>query len=154
MRWSALPEYEQEHLVHLGQDCVTVEPSPWVTGPPLADRRVAIVTTAGLQRRGDRPFTKGADDFRIIPGDYDASELVMSHISVNFDRSGFLEDLNVVFPIDRLRELAADGVIGSVADFHYSFLGATKPAEMETTARHLAGVLKDDNVDAVLLVPI
>jgi D-proline reductase (dithiol) PrdB len=107
-----------------------------------------------LQRRGDRPFTKGAGDFRIIPGDYDAADLVMSHISINFDRTGFQADLNVVFPIDRLREMAADGIIESVADYHYSFMGATPPAKMETTARQLAGVLKDDNVDAVLLVPI
>ena len=120
----------------------------------MAERRVAIVTTAGLQRRGDRPFSKGAGDFRIIPGDYDAADLVMSHISVNFDRGGFQQDWNVVFPIDRLRELAAAGVIGSVADYHYSFLGSTKPAKLETSARHLAGILMDDAVDAVLLVPI
>ncbi len=154
VRFTDLPEYEQDHMVHLAKDCVTLEPAPWVDGPQLAERRVAIVTTAGLQRRGDRPFSKGAGDFRIIPGDYDAADLVMSHISVNFDRGGFQQDWNVVFPIDRLRELAAAGVIGSVADYHYSFLGSTKPAELETSARHLAGILMDDAVDAVLLVPI
>ena len=154
VRWSSLPDYEQAQMVRLGKDCVTLESEPWVTGVPLAERRVAIVTTAGLQRRGDRPFTKDAGDFRIIPGDYDAADLVMSHISINFDRTGFQEDLNVVFPIDRLREMAGEGIIGSVADYHYSFMGATPPAKMETTARQLAGVLKDDNVDAVLLVPI
>jgi len=154
VRWADLPDYEQDAMVLIGEDCITLEPAPWVTGVPLAERRVAIVTTAGLQRRGDRPFTKGAGDFRIIPGDYDAADLVMSHISINFDRTGFQEDLNVVFPIDRLHEMAAEGIIGSVADYHYSFLGATPPAKMETTARQLAGVLKDDNVDAVLLVPI
>ena len=51
----------------------------------------------------------------------------MSHISVNFDRSGFQQDLNVVFPVERLREMAADGEIGSVAD---SFMGATDPEQM------------------------
>jgi D-proline reductase (dithiol) PrdB len=154
VRWADLPEYEQDHAVHLSKDSVTLEPSPWVAGPPLAERRVAIVTTAGLIRRGDRPFTKSADDYRIIPEGYDARDLVLSHISINFDRSGFQNDWNVVFPIDRLRELAAEGVIGSVADYHYSFLGSTKPAEMEASARQLAGVLKDDGVNAVLLVPI
>ncbi len=39
----------------------------------------------------------------------------MSHISVNFDRTGFQQDLNTVFPIDRLRELVADGEVGSMA---------------------------------------
>jgi D-proline reductase (dithiol) PrdB len=49
----------------------------------------------------------------------------MSQISVNFDRSGFHKDLNVVFPVERLKEMAADGEIGSVSDFGYSFMGAT-----------------------------
>ena len=48
----------------------------------------------------------------------------MSHTSVNFDRAGFAEDVNVVFPIDRFRELEASGTIGSMADVHYSFMGA------------------------------
>jgi D-proline reductase (dithiol) PrdB len=78
----------------------------------------------------------------------------MSHISVNFDRTGFQEDLNVVFPIDRLKELATEGVIGSVADYHYSFMGATDPREMEKSARHLAGLFKSEAVDTVLLVPV
>jgi D-proline reductase (dithiol) PrdB len=46
----------------------------------------------------------------------------MSHVSVNFDRTGFQQDLKVIFPLDRLRELAVEGSIGSVAAFHYSFL--------------------------------
>ena len=78
----------------------------------------------------------------------------MSHISTNFDRTGFQQDHNVVLPIDRLNELAADGTIGSVASVHYSFMGATHPAKLERTARHLAGLLKQDQVDAVLLVPV
>ena len=49
----------------------------------------------------------------------------MSHISVNVDRSGFQQDFNVDFPVERLKEMAVDGEIGSVADFGYSFMGAT-----------------------------
>ncbi|PIP39124.1 MAG: hypothetical protein COX19_08875 [Desulfobacterales bacterium CG23_combo_of_CG06-09_8_20_14_all_51_8] len=78
----------------------------------------------------------------------------MSHVSTNFDRIGFQQDWNVVFPIDRLQELAAEGFIGSVADYHYSFMGATDPAEMEPSARNLALLLKGDQVDAALLVPV
>ena len=58
----------------------------------------------------------------------------MSHISVNYDRTGFQEDRNVVFPIDRLRELAAEG-IGSVAIPIISFMGATDPIQMEPYMR-------------------
>ncbi|MEE8419735.1 MAG: glycine/sarcosine/betaine reductase selenoprotein B family protein, partial [Dehalococcoidales bacterium] len=124
-------------------------------GPALNGRRVALVSTAGLHRRNDRPFQFRVEDFyRVIPGDIKADELVMSHVSTNFDRSGFQQDLNVIFPIDRLREMAEDGAIGSPADFHYSFMGAHDPASMEPQARTVAGLLKKDKVDAVLLIPV
>ena len=81
-------------------------------------------------------------------------ELLISHISINFDRTGFQEDWNVVFPLDRLQELAAEGAIGSVAQNHYSFMGATDPVQMEPHAREVAGLLRGDQVDAVILPPV
>ncbi|MBO6782046.1 MAG: selenoprotein B glycine/betaine/sarcosine/D-proline reductase [Alphaproteobacteria bacterium] len=128
--------------------------TPWAVGPPLAERRVCIVSTAGLHGRGDRPFEGYASDYRIIPGDADMDDLVMSHLSTNFDRTGFYQDVNVAFPIDRLRELRDEGRIGSIADRHFSFMGATPPAAMEPVVRDLAGILKSDAVDAALLVPV
>jgi D-proline reductase (dithiol) PrdB len=65
-----------------------------------------------------------------------------------------MQDINTVLPLDRLAELARDGVIGSVASHHYSFMGATDPRGMEDEARELAGRLKADKVDSVLLVPV
>ena len=130
---------------------------PWVKGAPLAKRRVAIVSTAGLHVRGDKPFGGGSAsmDYRVIPGAVAAKDLVMSHMSVNFDRSGFQEDWNVAFPLDRLRELAVEGVLGSVANFHYSFMGAVSPVtNYEPKARELAAHLLADKVDAVLLSPV
>lgn len=135
-------------------ECPTFDSEPWVTGPPLDQRRVAIISTAGLQQRGDRPFTVGANDYRVIAGDTPTADIVMSHVSTNFDRTGFQYDPNIAFPIDRLRELAAAGIIGSVAAYHYSFMGATAPEDMASTVEFLAPILKQDNVDAVLLVPI
>lgn len=134
--------------------CPSYPDTPWVQGPPLSQRRVAIVSTAGLHRRSDRPFEGISGDYRVIPGDTPAGELCMSHISTNFDRTGFLQDWNVAFPLDRLRELADDGTIGSVADYHYSFMGAADPADMADSARHLAGLLQRDEVTAALLVPV
>ena len=78
----------------------------------------------------------------------------MSHISVNFDRTGYQQDLNMVFPIERLNEMTAEKVIGSVADYNYLFMGATDPAEMAPLVRKIAGFLKEDHVNAVLLAPI
>lgn len=158
VRLSQLPEGSRNGALNL--ECPVFDEHPWVEGPPLAQRRVAIISTAGLHVRDDRPFmvgTSGANipgDYRVIPGDTEANDLVMSHISTNYDRSGFQKDWNVVFPLDRLTELAQQGVIGSVADYHYSFMGATAPQQMETAARTLAGLLKGDGVTAALLVPV
>lgn len=146
--------HEPEKSFLRGLECPTFATQPWVTGPPLSERRVALISTAGLHRRNDRPFSPMSGDYRVIPGDCPAGDLVMSHVSANFDRTGFQQDWNVAFPLDRLRELAAEGVIGSVAGFHYSFMGATDPVQMEGVARDLAGLLKKDGVDAALLVPI
>ena len=126
-----------------------------MTGSPLSDRRVAIVTTAGLHRIGEPAFSTVDLSYRVIPGTTRANELTMTHSSVHFDRTGFREDVNVVFPIDRLHELAGEGVIGSVADFHYSLMGAGWPPQaIEPTMRDLASKLRDDEVDAVCLAPV
>jgi D-proline reductase (dithiol) PrdB len=93
-------------------------------------------------------------DYRVIPGDTSAQDLVMTHISTNFDRTGFVQDWNVVFPLDPLHELAREQLIGSVADFHYSFMGATDPEQMADPAQNLAKLLQGDQVDAAFLVPV
>ena len=152
VRLADTPSALRQHLEHL--ECPTFSESPWQTGTPLSRRRIAIVSTAGLQKRGDRAFTLGATDYRVIPGDTPSADVVMSHISTNFDRTGFQQDLNVVFPLERLRELAASGEIGSVADFHYSFMGATAPEQMADAALALASLLHADGVDGVLLAPV
>jgi D-proline reductase (dithiol) PrdB len=128
--------------------------TPCRDGPPLSDRRIAIVTTAGLHRRDDKPFTIGVGEYRIIPAATDMGDLIMSHVSANFDRTGFQQDLNVVFPIERLRELAADGTIGDVASFHYSFMGATPPTAQAAVAKTLSDSLKADKVTGVVLAGV
>lgn len=151
-RLQDLPDAMSSYL--LGLPCPTFETTPWAAGPELSERRVALVSTAGLHRRGDRPFESGAADYRVIPGDTDSGDLVMTHLSQNFDRTGFQQDWNVAFPLERLRELAGQRQIGSVADYHYSFMGATSPEQMEPVTADLARLLLGDQVDAVLLIPI
>jgi D-proline reductase (dithiol) PrdB len=83
--------------------------------------------------------------------------LILGQISPNFDRSGFIIDPNVVFPIDRLREMVSEGRIGSLSDTHIAFLGAQGEslATMELdTGPAAAKVLKDAGVDVVLLTPV
>jgi len=150
-RMTDLPERTQAALAAL--DCPRFEKQPFIGGPPLSRRRVAVVSSAGLMARGDRPFAGGEAGYRAIPQATPGRDVLMSHVSVNYDRTGFQQDINVVLPLDRLSELAAEGVIGSVGE-HYSFMGATDPTLMQPEARALAGRLKADGVDAVVLLPV
>ena len=152
VRLSALPQEMAEGLAKMEMPEYPV--TALVEAPTLRESRVALVTTAGLHRHDDRPFAPGANEYRVIPGDSDFADLRLSHISVNFDRSGFQQDANVVFPLERLRELAASGEIGSVAQWHYSFMGATDPKQMEETGTRVGELLREDGVTAVLLTPV
>jgi D-proline reductase (dithiol) PrdB len=131
-------------------------PDPaFVTPGPLAESTVAIVTSAALHRSGEEGFGQDDAGYRMIPRE--ARDLVLGHWSPNFDRAGFTADLNVVFPIDRLEELAADGVIGAVAPRHVSFAG-NQPDDVATirhdTGPAAAAELRADGVDVVLLTPV
>jgi D-proline reductase (dithiol) PrdB len=152
MRLERLPPDYAKRLSDI--ECPDFKTTPWVEGPPLGQRRVAIVSSAGLNLRGDRVFRGRDADYRAIPSTTGPGDLLCSHISINFDRNGFQEDWNVVFPLDRLNELADEGTIGSVAATHYSFMGATDPVQMVDGAREVAGKLKADNVNAVLLTSV
>jgi D-proline reductase (dithiol) PrdB len=150
---SRLPEEERRHL--LGKELTPFATAPFVKGPPLKERRIAIITTAGLHRIDDERFNLVDVSYRVLPSDVKTGDLSMTHSSVHFDRSGFREDVNLVYPIDRLKELAETGEIGSVANFHYSFMGAGWPPEMiEETAKQLANLLKEDGVNGVVLSPV
>lgn len=131
--------------------------TPLTTATPLADARVAIVTTAGLRAAGDVTLWQPTDgSFTVLPAEN--RDVQLSHFSPNFDRTGFAADINVVYPADRLDEMAGAGEIGSVADQHISFMGAQFDATFSTilldSGPAAAQVLLDDNVDVVLLTPI
>ncbi len=79
VRLTDLHEVEAENMRVLASEMKPVELAPWITPPSLAEATVAIVSTAGLHRRSDDPFKVGAVDYRLIPGDVDFGELVVSH---------------------------------------------------------------------------
>jgi D-proline reductase (dithiol) PrdB len=122
---------------------------------PLAQARVAIVTTAGVHVRGDAPFAKNDPTYRTIPSDARAAEIVQTHTSIGFDRTGFIQDVNVSFPIDRLREMQSDGVLGPFGPRFFSFMGAQRDVNpiRTTTGPEVAALLRTDGVDVVLLTP-
>jgi D-proline reductase (dithiol) PrdB len=121
----------------------------------LAGARVALVTTAGLHLRDDRPFVREDPGYRVLPSGATADEIVQSHSSIGFDRTAMQRDLNVVYPLDRLRELVAEGVLGELAPRFLSFMGAQPDPEavLAESAGQAAEQLLRDHVDVVLLTP-
>ncbi len=151
VRWADIPESLRNNFKTRTSPFKT---TPWVEPPILVDARIAIITTAAIHRHDDRPFTGHEGDYRVIPGDIDYRDLAMTHSSVNFDRSAYQQDVNVCFPLDHMRTLVDSGEIGSVADWHYSFMGSTAPFRMEPAAKEVSKLLLGDNVNLALLIPV
>lgn len=138
-----------------------IDPVPWSPlRKPLSESRLALVSSAGFVIAGQKPFdptVKGGDvSFRDIPSDLRVEALVDTHRSESFDHEGMRRDPNLAFPLDRLRELAERGRIGSVNRRHLSFMGSiTAPGRLvRDTAPEAARRLVADGVDAALLVPV
>ena len=130
------------------------ETTAFTTPPPLAEATVAIVTSASLHHPEQDDFAPVDTGYRILDGG--RRDYVTGHWSPNFDAVGFAYDINTVFPIERLDELAERGTIGRVADQHLAYAG---------NQFDLAGVrmdsgpaggrwLKEQGVDVVLLTPV
>jgi len=127
---------------------------PFASGPALSARRVAIVSSAALHPRREAPMLPGTADYRVLPAGLAAGDILMSHVSINYDRAGWQRDINTVYPLDRLRELAHEGAIGAVADAHYSVMGSTDPRNMTASADAMAAQMRAEGVDAALLSPV
>ncbi len=138
-----------------------IDPVPWTPlRKPLAQCRLALVSSAGFVAPGQPPFDEsfrgGDPSFREIASDIDVSTLTEYHRSESFDHSGLLKDPNLAFPIDRVRELAQAGRIGSVNRRHLSFMGSiTATGRLTTqTAPEAVKRLVQDQVDVALLLPV
>ena len=131
---------------------------------PLSQTQVAAITTAAFylpdQGPAQGPFdvsVKGGDySYREIPAASDLSSLQIAHKSEAFDPSGIQSDPNLALPLDRLRELQAEGRIGAVAPRHFSLMGSiSAPARLvKFSAVEIAASLAADRTDAVLLTPV
>ncbi len=136
------------------------EIAPAHRGKPLAGCRVALVSSAGLVAPGQAPYDskiKGGDwSWRSIPGDIDVQNLTEHHRSDSWDHKGIEADRNMGMPLDRLRELAAAGVIGEVAPRHISVMGSvTAPGRfIRKTVPEIVEALTADEVDIALMVPV
>ena len=127
---------------------------------PLSECRVALVSSAGFVVPGDLPFSdsvRGGDySYRVVPAGTDVQALEEYHRSDSFSHEGIDQDRNMGLPLDRLHELAAAGVIGSVAPRHVSLMGSiTAPGRLvKQTLPEVGNLLVSDTVDVALMVPV
>ena len=151
-------EERRQRIQAFVQDLASKEDMPWVPMlKPLSESRLALVTTGGFYIPPQPPFDieerRSDPSFRAIPSDADPSTFSIAH--GHYDTTDAEEDVNVLFPVDRVRELQSEGMIGEVAPTHYSFAGfIQEPAHLvEVTAPEVARQLQEAQVDAVLLTP-
>lgn len=133
---------------------VPITPPPvWTpVTKPLSEMTVALATAAGVHHKDDKRFNLAGDfTWRKVLDTMPSNELMVSH--GGYDNSDVNKDINCMFPIDRLHELAKEGFIKAVAPVHIGFMGGGGNIEKFTheTGPAIAQCLKDEGVDAVLM---
>jgi len=129
---------------------------------PLRECTVALLSTAGIARTDDRPFDQdgerrnpwwGDPSFRVLPFGTSEADIRIHHLHID-PRFGEA-DLDVVLPMRRLAELAAEGVVRRPAPRHFSTMGYILDATelLEKTVPAIAACLEEDHVDVVALAP-
>ena len=139
-------------------------PIPWTPlSKPLADCTLALISTAGLVLKEEQPFDQegerqnpwwGDPSFRLLPNTVSEKDIRLCHLHVN---PAFVEqDLNCIFPLQRLGELVDEGSLGRLAPTHYSFMGYILRPQvlLEESVPAMIRHLQAEKVDAVLLVPV
>jgi D-proline reductase (dithiol) PrdB len=138
-----------------------IDPVPWAPlKKPVAQSRLVLVSSAGIVTSEQKPFDnsiRGGDpSIREIPSDVDVSTLIETHRSDAFDHTGIRQDPNLAFPADRLRELSAAGIIGSLNHRYLSIMGSvTAPGRLiKRTIPQVVPKLVEDRIDIALLIPV
>ena len=134
--------------------------SPWTPfEKDISTCRLALVTTGGVHLALQKPFDMkdpaGDPTFREIPADARPADLEITHNY--YDHADADKDVNVLFPIERVRELKQSNEIGDVNHRHFSFMGHIMKRHINTlmkeSAPRVAAALKSDHVDIVILTP-
>ena len=139
---------------------LTFDNTPWVPfDKPLNESKISLVTTAGVHLVIDKPFdmedSTGDPTYRVVPTDRSPDGMMITHDY--YDHKDADRDINIVFPIDRLKELADEGIIGSVSSRFFGFMGHIEENHIERFVKdqipQVAKMMKEDGVDAVLVTP-
>jgi D-proline reductase (dithiol) PrdB len=123
---------------------------------PLSECKLALLTTGGLHLKTDPPFDtkhkEGDCSYRMLPGDMEHKDIMVTHES--YDHTFINEDINCVFPIDRMREYVKKGMIKSLSEEHYSFMGHIYVTDkLLENSREVGKRLKELGVDIAFLTP-
>ncbi len=126
---------------------------------PLNRCRIALITTAGLHTPEQHPFDgtvrRGDVSYREIPKSVATETLCHAHKTEIYQENGRTFDVNLVFPLDRFRELENSGTIAALNHRHFSFMGSIpQPRRLiAETAPEVARQLITDGVNVVFLTP-
>jgi D-proline reductase (dithiol) PrdB len=131
------------------------QPVPWTPlRKPVADCRVMLVSSSGVHLAGQPPFRlKDDTSIRLIPADATAADLRVSHFG--YPTAYAERDPNCVFPLERLRELAAEGAVGAITPSAVTCMGGiySHRAVVEELAPEILARARDEHADVVYLVP-
>ena len=134
---------------------------PWASlQKPLGECRLALVTTAGVHRVDQPPFDMadpaGDPTYRAFPAATPRTLLTITHDY--YDHAAADRDLNVVLPLDRVREAVAEGIVGALCPACYGLMGHIDGRHVVTLRSRIAPEVADrllaDGADAVLLAPV
>ena len=138
---------EQAKPLELSRYCVPFTPFRG----KLEEASVCLVTTAGVREKKDTPFqVEGDTSYRVISGQALASDLTFD--DAHYDHGCADLDLNCIFPIGRLRELAGERRIGGLTERHFSMGFSPALRELrETTIPRMVREVDKARPDVVLL---
>ena len=147
---------ERINTGHTGVKHLRNEQLHWTpVSKTLSECVVSIFTTGGVHRRSDAPFDvdnpHGDPSFREIPTDVDTADLAITHTHYNHVDAD--RDVNCMFPLDRLRELRDQGVIGGIAPTAYTIMGFNPDPEplVRDTIPELAQRIKASGADLLFM---
>lgn len=133
---------------------------PWTPlQKPLSQCKIALITTGGVHLKDDLPFNmedkNGDPTYRKIPSVAQQKDLSITHNYYNHVDAD--QDINLIFPLDVLRDIQIENLVGEIADVCYSFMGHIDKQHLNTlveeTSIEVAKNMKKEKVDIALLVP-
>ncbi|UOR10827.1 glycine/sarcosine/betaine reductase selenoprotein B family protein [Halobacillus amylolyticus] len=132
--------------------------APWAElTKPVNQAKGVLISTGGVYLSGTTPFTDhyglGDPSYREIP--LGTANDKLQHYHEHYDHTNANEDVNCIFPLERLSEMVEEEEIGSLSDYHYSFMGYIPiPHPLITrTAPDVANKLKLQDVDFAFIAP-